>query len=132
MRKRDRKALCHYIRWVADEMELRDWTFELMREPAPPDAWGRTVLTYGRKLAQIYVCEEFRTLAPEKQRQCIVHELVHAHLEGATNMVFNDLDRHLGAQSDEIFGAGFRRHIEYGVDGLADALAKHLPLIEWP
>jgi len=132
MKKRDRKELGRYVRWCADQMELRDWTIHLGHEPAPSDADGYVVITYGRKLARITVAEDFRSFDPERQRHTIAHELIHCHLESACNMVQNDLERHLSTQADQVFFDGFKRQIEYGVDALASAVAKHLPFIDWP
>lgn len=132
MTRRDRKALGRYIRFVADAMELRDWTFVLSHDPAPDDCHAHITNTYGRKLAVIQVASDFRSAPPEQQRQTICHELVHCHLESSTNMVLNDLSEHLGKQADWLFWESFKRQIEYGVDALASALAKHMPLIVWP
>lgn len=131
MKKKERKTLCRYIRWVANELELRDWTIELLRAPAPADSLGYVHITYGRKLAEIRLSSDFRTRHPEDQRHTIVHELVHCHLESAHNMIFNDLEEFLGKQTDQVFYNGFKRQVEYGVDALASAIAKRLPVIDW-
>lgn len=132
MKKRDRRALGEYIRHVADRMELRDWTLHLDSDPCHDSNNASMNSIYGRKIARIRVHEGFRTWEPERQRHAIVHELVHCHLWSATEMVQCDLAEHLKKQGDRIFWDGFRRQVEYGVDGLASAIAKHLPLIEWP
>jgi len=132
MTKRDQKELLRYIRWVADELELRDWTLTLLDTPAPADALGHMSETYGRKVAEIQVCSDFRNLDAEQQRHTIVHELVHCHLASPTNMVLNDLEEELSDTADRIFWSGYKRQIEYSTDALASALAKHLPLIDWP
>lgn len=127
----ERVVVGRYMRWVADAMELRDWTMELSHEPADKDAYASIRATYGRKVALVDLCDNFRTLDADKQRHTIVHELVHCHLESAANMVFRDIEDFLGKQSDQIFYNGFKRQIEYGVDALASAIAKHMPLIDW-
>jgi hypothetical protein len=132
MTKRDQKVLGRYIRRVADELELRDWTLTLSNNPAPKDCYGHMTETYGRKLAVIEVCADFRNLDAEQQRHTIVHELVHCHLAPPTNMVLNDLEKELSDTTDRIFWASYKRQIEYSTDALASALAKHLPLIDWP
>jgi len=132
MTARDRKALNLYIRSVADEMELRDWTIRLLDTPAPTDALGHMTETYGRKVAEIQVCADFRERDAEEQRHTIAHELVHCHLASPTNMVLNDLEKELSDTADRIFWASYKRQIEYSTDALASAIAKHLPLIEWP
>jgi hypothetical protein len=113
-------------------MELRDWTFTLLDEPAPEDSYGYLVETYGRKVATIQVSKDFRNLKADKQRHTIVHELVHAHLAAPSNMVLNDLEKELNDTADRIFWAGFKRQLEYSTDSLASAIAKHLPMIVWP
>lgn len=132
MKSSDKKELLKYIRAVADDLELRDWTFILSDEPTENDSYGYVNPTYGRKVAIIKLCSDFRNLDKEKQRHTIVHELVHCHLESACNMVMSDLEQWLGKQTDQIFYDGFKRQMEYGVDGLAEALAKHQPFIAWP
>lgn len=128
---RDRLTLSRYIRAIADEVELRDWTIELAENPAPADSQGHIHVTYGRKLATLSVGRGFRELTAAEQRQTIAHELVHCHFEPAANMVLNDLEQWLGKQADQIFFDGFKRQMEYAVDALATALAKRLPPIEW-
>jgi hypothetical protein len=132
MRKRDRKALGRYIRWCADAMELRDWTIELMHDPCEPDCNASVEIVYGRKFARVFVNQDFRAYDPERQRHTIVHELVHLHLESACSMVRNDLEHYLPRPVDHVFWEGYKRQVEYGVDALASAIAKHLPLVEWP
>lgn len=131
MKKRDRKALGRYIRAVADEMGLRDWNLHLLNEPADDDCNAQACIIYGRKRASIRVCEGFRDFEPERIRHSVVHELIHCHTAAMDNLVEHDLDEHLGIPTAAIFHAGYRRHAEYAVDGLADALAPHMPLIEW-
>jgi hypothetical protein len=131
MNDRDRAALSLYVRWVADELELRDWTINLSAELPPEGCHALVTSTYGRKLATIKFEDDFRSLDPEQQRHTVVHELVHCHLESATNIVLNDLEEYLGKTADQVFWNGFKRQIEYGVDGIASAIAKHMPLIDW-
>jgi hypothetical protein len=131
--KRDRKALADYVRLVADEMGLRDWEIRLAEHPAEPGKCASVEIVYGRKFATLEVPDTFKSeQTPEDQRDSVVHELVHCHLESMANMVQNDLESLLGRPADSLFFAGFTRQYEYGVDGLAGALAKHLPLPAWP
>lgn len=132
MKKRDRKELGRYVRWVADEIGLRDWTIDLLTEPCDEDCNAQTRLIYGRKRAALRVSEGFRAFDLERIRHTIVHELIHLHLAAATNQVDHDIGEHLGATAYDIFWNGWLRNLEYGIDGLAGALAPHLPLIDWP
>lgn len=114
-------------------MELRDWeVIVAVGDLETPGAGAEVEVVEGRKLARIVVDENFRGKAPDVQRYIVVHELVHCHLTPVQHQVEYDLEKELGRQADRLFSDGFRRNLEYGVDGLASAIAKHLPLIEWP
>ncbi len=132
MTKRERRALGRYVRWIADAMELRDWTIHLADAPCDPEYSAKVELTEGRKHATISFNPRFREGAAEDQRQTIVHELVHCHFALPWRMVQTDLLQPLGQETYSIFCDSFRRTLEYGVDAVADAIAKHMPLIEWP
>lgn len=134
VKKRDRRILADYLRAIADEMGLRDWDVRLEDEPCEPGNAATCKLTFGRKLAKVYVEKDFRSAqTPEEQRDTIVHELVHCHFESMASMVRCDLERVLGRPMDDVFFNGFERQFEYGVDAVAvaGALARHLPLISW-
>ncbi|MCE5322134.1 hypothetical protein LLG46_02335 [bacterium] len=130
----DYNPLCSYIREVADKLRLRDWEFVLKDEPPEDeDVSAEIVPIEGRKRASIYLCTGFRELSPEEQRHTIVHELLHCHLESATDIIRLDLWEHrvLSQNAYDILIGGFRRQIEYAVDAIADAIAHNFPLIEW-
>ena len=128
----DRGELERYVRWVADEIELRDWTITLDDEPCDDDYTAQIACTEGRKHAVLSVNRKFREYAPDEQRQTIAHELVHAHHEMCWRIVQKDLLQPLGQETYNVLCDGYRRAMEYCVDAVADALAKHLPLIDWP
>lgn len=125
-------TLAEYVRWVANEMELRDWTINVLYRPCENDAYATIYPTFGRKVADIHFHEDFRGYSADVQRHTVVHELVHLHVEAAGNMVRRDLETLLGQGADLIFWNGFKRQLEYGVDGIAMAIAKHMPHIAWP
>lgn len=141
MRKRDRKELGRYVRWVADEMGLRDWHFDLDVEP-PDDpemyegqqrAFADVCPTPGRRHAKMRFCEDFRFgLTADQQRMAVVHELVHCHLAALQHQCECDLDPLLGRPAITVFFNGFRRNLEYAVDGITAALTPHFPPIAWP
>ena len=132
MKKRDRKELEKYVRFVADDMELRDWTIVLVAEPCEARHDATITPTFGQKLAHLRVCKDFRAQHPESQRKTIVHELLHCHWHAAWEMVDTDLEKALGGQGGLLFSAGFNRNAETALDATAAALAKHLPFIDWP
>lgn len=137
MTKRDRKVLSEYVRWVADVIGLRDWTFELLPSEALEDTDGGKTLAScatadGRRFAVIRFDRGFKDTSPTDQRDTVVHELVHCHLSNLQWQFENDLKVHLAPHVFMALNASFERNVELAVDALAGAIAKHLPLIQWP
>jgi hypothetical protein len=137
--KKDRKALGSYCRTIADKLELRDWwVLTRVGDPGGPEdrydgkRWqASSDSTPGQKSVKITFAEDCREWDREELRQTVAHELIHAHLAPLTEMVRVDLAPHLGSQALHVFDS-FTRHLEFSTDALADALAPHLPLIDWP
>lgn len=129
--KKQRKAMREYIRWVADSLELRDWTISVVYDPpCDEDAFAHVLCTYGRKRATVTLCHDFFDLAPEKQRHAIAHELLHLHLSGI-EWQFNNLQNEVSRSVFDVMWGGLKDQIEFGIDAMADAVAKHLPLPKW-
>jgi hypothetical protein len=125
-------VLGQYIRGVANLMELRDWEFRLARDASEnPDAQASVEPTYGQKHAVIRVCSDFRTLKPERQRHCIVHELIHCHLRDACDVIRCTLPNLLGRPTFDALWEPHRQQIEYATDALAAVIAPSVKLIDW-
>lgn len=139
MNKRDRKALAHYVRCIADEMGLRDWSFDIEIGDADVDlpweyisAFASIECVDGRKFATITFADDARDQPREYLRDSVCHELIHAHLNPACEIVRVDAKDGFSQATYEMLMASFRRNIEFAVDGLAEVIAKQMPLIEWP
>lgn len=133
MKPKDRRALGRYLRWVANAMGLRDWTITVLHDPCDEDSLGVCNPTYGRKMADISFPADFRhSVTPEGQRQTVVHELLHCVFAAEQDHIRIHLPRHLAQSTYDVFNDTYRQMHEYAIDGLADALAPHMPLIQWP
>lgn len=132
MRKRDRRELGRYVRHVADLMELRDWTVCIGHEPCEDRCDAVVHCVNGQRKLTISFSRGFRDLPAEEQRETVVHELVHAHADVCWKMVQTDLAEALGKPVYYVFCDSYRRAMEFQVDALARALARHMPLIDWP
>jgi hypothetical protein len=132
MKKRERKALERYVRMVAGEVGLRDWAFYFDWDKPADEGDGASVWwPEGQKRARLRFNERFREYDPESQRRFVVHELVHCHFAPMQDTVEEDLQPHLSRPTYDIYSRGFRRDLEYGIDAVADTLARHMPLIDW-
>lgn len=117
-----------YARDLADKMELRDWTVNIVNEPPGNENWGASAeCRYGRKFVNIRFCNEFDEWKPENQRSTMVHELLHCHFAAVTQHLA-DARGNVGKTWVDLLDHVVKTHLEYGIDAVADALAKSLPL----
>ena len=127
--KKQRKRLGEYVRAIANELELRDWTITIAHDSPDDSVYAATVeCTYGRKSATIKFCENFLTShSPEQQRATVCHELIHCHFK-AIEWAYNNLQSDLSPSLFRMGWQGINDQLEFGIDAMADAVAKHLPL----
>lgn len=125
-----RRALLKYIRAVMNEMELRDWTIHVMHDPLPADSGNLASInrTYGQKRAAISLCAGWDNLDADIRRSTIIHELLHCHWAGADSTIEEDLPNLLGMPTFNAFFEGYRRHMEYAIDAMAEAFSRYIPL----
>jgi hypothetical protein len=109
-----------YVRSLADLMGLRDWKVTIGDGGARDDSAASVWLQGGVKNARIHLSEEFLGYDADRQRQTLVHELVHAHFAASDGMLMDWLD--------DARYKGYVRIFEYAVDGIAEEWAKFLPL----
>lgn len=128
-----------YVRGLADDMGLRDWTLRIdLTEPDGPERqdgqrWGASANPLpGRKYGIITLGSTALDSEPEDLRETVVHELVHLHFAALVDQVRNDLDDFVPPAAFELFNASFTRNLEYGVDALAEVIASHLSLPKRP
>lgn len=139
MKKKHRKAFGNYVRWIADEMGLRDWRFELtFKEPTPhqnpADGNVRIAsceITPGRRLADLTFDPDIRNHESEELRETVVHELTHCLFGDLWDQMRRDLLQSMGQEGYDHFIASAERNLEHGIDATAVALAQHMPLIDW-
>jgi hypothetical protein len=117
--------LQRYVRQLADALRLRDWTIEVQDDPCDDDAHGQIKIAYGRRQAAIWLSRDNVEL--EKVRHTVVHELIHCHLE-PMRWSLNNAQEVLGSIPFGIFAGAAEDALELAVDGLADAIAPHMPL----
>lgn len=150
MKKKTHKAIGEYVRYCADAMGLRDWTLRVdvasdedLRKIDDHDGddqvWGATCdPVRGRKYATIsfgpLVIQNLLEGDRESFRITVAHELTHCHFAMLWEQLRHDLweGRVLAQDTYDQFIKSAERNMEYGVDGVAEAIAPRLPLIELP
>lgn len=129
--KKERRALGLYVREIADRIELRDWTIAIAHAPCDDHLEANINVTPGTRHATISFHPDTDERSAAELRETVVHELIHAHIDVCWKMVQTDLAEALGKPTYYVFCDAYRRNMELSVDGLAKALAKHMPLIDW-
>lgn len=130
----DRAALTTYVRTLADALGLKDWKITIEKEPSDDDCDASIQGVYGRRIGMLWIHRDFRTFSSDRQRQTLIHELLHLHFEPMRHHVENLLEAST-AVSPEMFDlveSVLSTGAEYGIDTLAEAIAPKYPPIRWP
>lgn len=129
MTHRQYRSLARYVSLIAAEMGLRDWTLSFPHEASEDGTLAEVDTTYGRKHATIRFCADWMTRPPEEQRHAVIHELLHVHFAQERQAV-HDAFAVLTHDASSLAADAYRLGHEYGVDGVADAIAHFYPLWE--
>lgn len=128
MDEKRHNELRDYLRWMANEMGLRDWTVTLSRKPCEDEEHQACILcTYGRKRLTVQLGKGFEHLSFEEQRQTFCHELIHAHYSGI-EWAYNNLGDQVSGPMFKMVWDSIKDAVEFGTDALADVIAPHMPL----
>lgn len=126
MTKAQAQWLSDYVFLVASKMKLKDWDFDIDESPPDTDNAAAAIRCVpGRKYAVIRVAVDFFQEKPQQQRHSITHELIHCHMSMAHNYIDGLLD---SGDLTCTHREAFMFNLEYGVDGMADAIAPFMPL----
>jgi hypothetical protein len=137
-----KKQLEQYVRFVANEMGLRDWEIVLAFYPSLPpregvneeghNAAGSCSTTAGAKQATINFPNDWSSYGRAFLREVVVHELVHCHFGHPWDVVTFAAQRSMGDAERRTFLSAFELAMEIAVDGTAVEWARKLPLMELP
>lgn len=117
-----------YIRDTANLLGLYDWRLKLAYEqPDDDDAMAEVKVTFGRRVATIYLCRDFTELSLQDQQHAIVHELLHIHLDPTFSLLSTTLPDLVGQPTWSVVQTAQREREEHAVDALATAISPLLP-----
>lgn len=123
-----------YTQAVARGMGLSDWDVGVKREVLTDQTedgvfiLARCLQTYGRDQAHVQLSETFfEHLSPEEQRDTIVHELLHCHIDYIIRAT-DALETQLNPPVWHLFRTELRERMEIITDRIARALAPKFPL----
>jgi hypothetical protein len=115
---------------MADLLDLRDWRIEISKERVldPAEASADVSVVAGRKMAFVAFCDDFASQSSEDQRVVVIHELIHIHFEPMALLADDVAKKALSSDAADVFRLAFIQNLEYGVDGVALAIAPLFPL----
>jgi hypothetical protein len=125
--------LSAYVRETADMLGLKDWRIITDKEPDENPSKATNSPIDGRKVAHVRFPDGFAELDEFEQISTVVHELIHLHFAPCREVVRTDLfeNRLVSHDAYALFCDHHLRCLEYGVDGMAAAIAVMLKPIDW-
>jgi hypothetical protein len=121
-------ALAQYVRFLANQMKLRDWEFEVCYDPDLAGSAAKIEITSCRHEAALTISPRFLESSPEEQRYALVHELTHAHLEPLRDTVRTA--ESLLSQTWPVIQANHDNAVEGAAHKLAACIAPYLPTFQ--
>lgn len=121
-------AYSAYIRTLANALLLADWEIAFDRSAADYGTWAQVTVCDVENHARVYVWwPEFFHRSLAEQRQSLIHELLHLHLD-RPQRIMTHLSEHNDDGVSQFARDAHRKEIEICVQRLARILAPHLPL----
>jgi len=122
--------LADYVRAVGYDMNLSGWTIRVKREPAQPNAGADVMVYRARWIAELRVADRFFSESHAEQRELIVHELLHVHLD-RMDTAYNCVEELIGTPAFTVLSSAYRTAEELSIDALTTILAPIMPLPSW-
>ena len=121
-----------YLRSLADQIGLKDWDIILGRdEPNGDDVLADVTCTTGQKSAFVRLSKNIQNETPEKQREVLLHELLHCHFDDIDTAVYHAVEV-IGGSAIELCRKIVKDRIEFATDAVAIVVAPFYPLPpEW-
>lgn len=128
MTTRHLSVLSKYVQQLADQLGLMDWAISILPDPCDPCCFATIHCLEGTKKGRIRFCHNVHEIAPEKVRYVVVHELLHCHTAGMSQVLEFDLPKVHSPDTTALLNSIHEREEERCVDGLAIAIAPFFPL----
>lgn len=125
-----RAILGRYVRFIADELGLTSWTFEINHDNLEPGNPALACITsvYGQRKAEVEFRYDFCAYPLEQQRHVVVHELLHCYTPACPPGGLWGIEPLIGTAASTVLAERIRRDAEHVTDALATAFARHMPL----
>ena len=125
-------ALTAYLTELQAGVLLSHWRVSVAQDASDVDAWADiSVTSQAAFTAEMRISHDFWRQEPDRQREVLIHELLHLNAHQADSVVDN-LEKPLGEIAWAVFSPQYEDATERTVDHMAKVLAQFLPLPEFP
>lgn len=113
------------LRWMGDQMGLRDWRLQMKWEPASmgehgrSDCLARIEVLWTIKTANIWLAEDFVSMPEIEQRRALCHELLHIHLDVLMLIGSETCEELMGKGPYRLLAEEMHRTCEHVVESMA-------------
>lgn len=121
--------------WVDDakrRLSLSDWSITVSRHRVNGGEIAQSFVRHQADISTIALSAECHEWDAAELRQNLTHELLHPHFERVTALADRLIENELGTRAEAIIVAAVSEVEEQTIDRLATAIARFLPLPEWP
>jgi hypothetical protein len=124
-------VLAEYVRYLADRMRLKDWSFEVEVDHDLEGSLATVRIVHRRRIACLRFSEAFFGSDEQERRHAVIHELAHAPLQSMRDRV-KTLVGQMTQPAFEMFREGCDHEIETLADEWAATIAPYmLTMQEW-
>ena len=121
-----------YLAELQAALLLSHWRVAVAQDASDVDAWADiSVTSQAAFTAEMRMSHDFWRQEPDRQREVLIHELLHLNAHQADSVVDN-LEKPLGELAWAVFSPQYEDATERTVDHMAKVLAQFLPLPEFP
>ena len=119
-----------YIGMLQGHLNLYQWQITVVRDASDVEAWADIAPHSQAQTADLRISHDFWSQTAERQREVLVHELVHLITCRADQLVDN-LESALGKVAWSTFDAQYEDAAERSVDHMARVVAQSVALPEF-
>lgn len=130
MTPQERRATSKQIRVIRDAVGLKDWVINWQLGGTSAGRLAEVECVYGRRIADITLCDHWLHLPPSERVHTITHELIHVVLDQGKTYLRETLPTMIGMPAWNAIDEATRQYEEHAVDQLAVALSPFMPVIE--
>lgn len=133
MSDKRKDQVVEYVTRLQDALGLASWDIAISDDPADEDDLiSASIARLGEWVTWRFNWKAFFDDDPERQREAIVHELVHLHLQHTYADMLDSIERGMTNDAWQHMEPQLRRSYERTTDRLATVIAPKYDLPAWP